>query len=81
MSERPNSDTCLHPARGGQEHILSSGTGDYLCRACAEPMPIITTPDRCMSCTAKLAHFAPESTHGLAWECLDCGNVWGWVAR
>lgn len=81
MTERANPDNCTHPDRGGQEHILSGGTGDYYCRECGEAMPITSKPNRCMLCGSTTADIAPDPTHGRSWRCSACGKNWGWVRR
>jgi DNA-directed RNA polymerase subunit RPC12/RpoP len=65
--------------RDGQEHLGGFGTGDYYCRACGEPMPIISKPNSCITCGSKTGHIEPEPTHGESWRCSDCGKNWGWV--
>jgi hypothetical protein len=79
VTNQTSSENCSHPRRGGQEHILSSGTGDYHCHDCDEAMPIIGKPDRCMLCGSATAQLVPDPTHGNSWHCPDCGKNWGWV--
>jgi hypothetical protein len=81
MSEKLRPEDCTHPDRDGQEHILGSGTGDYYCRGCGEPMPISAKPRFCQVCHSETGHFEPDPTHGRSWRCLDCGQNWGWVDR
>lgn len=73
------SDGCLHPSRGGQEHMSGMGTGDYYCQTCHEPMPIIGKPAVCIECGSESGNIAPEPTLGKSWHCSDCGKNWGWV--
>lgn len=81
MTQKIAADNCTHPTRGGQEHILGSGTGDYHCVACGEAMPIVGKPDRCYVCLSTSGHIEPDPEHGMSWRCSDCGKNWGWVRR
>jgi hypothetical protein len=72
--------SCSHPTRGGQEHILGMGTGDYHCGTCHEPMPIMKQPEKCIDCGAPGSSMAPDPEHGRSWHCSDCGKNWGWVS-
>lgn len=65
---------CIHPRRGGQEHLFGMGTGDYVCRDCKEPMPLISQALPCCGVPRR-----PHPDHGASWACLVCGDVWGWV--
>jgi len=79
MNNRPHPDACSHPKRGGQEHYLGSGTGDYYCTTCGEAMPIIGKPRQCERCKATTGHIVPDPENGMSWRCSDCGKNWGWV--
>ena len=79
MTDKVTAEDCTHPQRGGQEHIMGSGSGDYHCRACGEAMPIMGKPDRCILCNSRSGSVEPDSAHGKSWHCPDCGRNWGWV--
>ena len=81
MNEYISADDCTHPERGGQEHILSAGTGDYYCRSCGEAMPITGKPNRCVLCSSRESQIIPDPTHGKSWHCSECSRNWGWVRR
>jgi hypothetical protein len=70
---------CSHPARGGQEYILGSGTGDYHCCSCGKAMPVISQPESCLMCGSRTGSIEPDQIHGASWRCTDCGKNWGWV--
>ncbi|MDG4792094.1 hypothetical protein O7626_40470 [Micromonospora sp. WMMD1102] len=79
MSEQATPNGCTHPAKGGQERILGSGSGDYYCCVCDEPMPVISKPNRCAMCRSTTVDIAPDPAHGKSWRCAECGKNWGWV--
>ncbi len=47
---------------------MGLGTGDYYCRSCGTPMPIINPPDQCILCRSTTAQFAPDPAHGKSWR-------------